>query len=253
MPHNERQARRSGVRRLALSSITFEEPTKPAQEPPIPTIQLQPSHADIVRAEDALRPRRVVRNGKSRPAPKKHRKPLVARQRYGLTRAEVAELLDKPDVTKDLPPTLCRQYRSLAARNITMGELAETYRVDSIAMEAIVEGWESDIVAKTCELYPRFHPQGTEPLNDRLGERAENEDEIAQGMDLAKSGGKSIGGRVVTGGTNSKGRPKKLFDFERHGQLTTTGYDPGRDRSGSKISEEDNYSENSGDDITRSE
>jgi hypothetical protein len=116
------------------------------------------------------------------------------------------------------------------------------------------DGWESQIIAKTYELYPRFKPRSAEPENSRDGEKAENEAETAQDADIAKTGGQSIGGRIVSGGLNSKGRPKKLFDFERSGRIRgTESAGPDHDYSGSHVGEEDNYGENSGDDIFRPE
>jgi hypothetical protein len=263
MKHREnrnqnRPARRNGVRRFAGSPFTNEESTTPAQEPLIPLHQLQPSHAEIVKAEDVLRPRRVVRNGKSKPAPKAFVKSRTARQRYRLSRRDVVAILNKPSVTESLPASLCSQYRALAAGNTTVQELAVKHHLSTIAMEAIVEGWESDIVAKACVIYPKFRPYGSDPENGRdIGEKSENEDEIAQDNDIAKTGGGAIGGRVISRG--SKATPgktlqnEKLDTFERSGRITVTSSSPGRDRSGSQVSEEDNYSENSGDDIPRSD
>lgn len=193
----------------------------------------------------------MVRDGKKkRAAPKTQPKPPATHKRYGLSRLEVAALLNKAGVTEALPPTLCAQFRRLAARNITIGDLAKEYRLSDAAMEELVggfDGWESRIIAKTCELYPRFRPYGTEPENARDGEKAENEAETAQDADIAKTGGGSIGGRIVSGGKSTAGRPKKLSDFQRSGRLKeTAGRDPGYDRSGSQVSEEDNYGEESG-------
>ena len=110
------------------------------------------------------------------------------------------------------------------------------------------DGWESQIIAKTCELYPKFRPYGTELENSRDGEKAENEAETAQDADITKTGGGSIGGRIVSGGKSpSSGRAKKLSDFERSGRLKERGgHNPDYDRSGSQVSEEDNYGEESG-------
>jgi hypothetical protein len=220
----------------------------------LPVAQLQPSLGEIKLAEEVLQPRKVVREGKVKPAPKPYVKPRTTRQRYGLSRKDVVALLDKPGVTEALPPTLGVQYRTLAARNISLDELAAKHHVSKIAMENIIDIWESDIVLKTCQLYPKFKPLSSEPENNRDGERAENETETAQDTDIAKSGGVSIGGRIISSGVNSKGRPKKVSDFERSGRITgTESAGPDHDRSGSAVSEEDDYGENSGDDIPRSE
>jgi hypothetical protein len=253
-----RAARRSGKRYLTGSSVTIEESTIPAQMPPIPLHQLQPSHAEIVKAEDTLRPRRIVRNGKSRVAHAPFVKARTARQRYRLSRRDVVGLLDKPGVTEALAPSMCEHYRALAAGNVSLEELAAKHRLGKIAMEAIIEGWESDIVSKACALYPKFHPFSSEPENARdIGEKSENDNETAQDNDIAKTGGGAIGGRVISRGAKTAlGKTfqnKKLDSFERSGRITTTDSRPNHDRSGSKVSEEDNYSENSGDDILRSD
>jgi len=217
----------------------------PPQEPSIPLAQLAPSIAEIKVAEDALAPRFVVREGRKKLAPKKFRKPLTARQRYGLTRVEVAALLDKPNVESKLPPRMCERYRRLANRNVSIEQLAVEDRISATAMEAVVEGWESDIVAETCRLYPKFLPSGAEPSNSRDAEKVENESEAAQDADILKSKGQSIGGRIISGGKLPTGRPRKLSDFERSGRLREAGCDSDYDQSGSQISEEDDYSEDS--------
>ena len=251
-------ARRNGIRYLVGSSLNDEEATRPAQEPPIPLHQLQPSHADIVRAEDALKPRVVIRNSKKKPAPKKPRRPLVARQRYGLVRTEVAALLNKPGMDKALPPTHRQQYKALAARNLTMDDLATKYRLDTPSMELIVEGWESDIVAKACELYPKFKPRGKFASADTLCIDPDATDEDAQDSEIENSGGKSIGGRVVSRGFNpKKGQYKRLDSFERRGRVHGGAPHPSEtaDDTGSSGSDglQDNYGEDSGDDLVRSD
>ncbi len=246
VPFLRPSTRRSGVRRLAGSFLTFEEPIAPAQVPSLPLRQLQPNMAEIKIAEDYLKPRKIVREGKKKSAPKKSRKPLTARQRYGLTRLEVSALLDKPDVASALPPWMCSRYRTLANRNISIEQLATEDHLSVTAMEAVVEGWESDIVAKTCELYPKFRPRGSESRYARSGEKTEEESLTAQDREVLKSGGRAIGGRIVSGGKHPvTGRPKKLSDFERSGRLKETGCDQNYDRTGSKISEEDDYGEDS--------
>jgi len=243
-----RPARRNGVRYLVGSSITNEEPTKPAQVPLISVTQLQPSHAEIVRAEDALQPRLVVRDGKKKRAPRNQQRPPAAHKRYGYSRAEVAALLDKPGVAEALPQALCEQFRRLAARNVTMSDLATENHLSEIAMEELVggfDGWESRIIATMCKLYPGFKPYSVKPGRD--GEKTENETEAAQDADIVKTGGGSIGGRIISGGKNpTTGRPRKLSDLERSGQIRETKCEPDYDRSGDKISEEDDYSEESG-------
>jgi hypothetical protein len=254
-----RPARRSGKHYLTGSSITIEEPQMPAQEPPIPLHQLQPSHADIVKAEDAIQPRRVVRDGKSKPAPKPFVKPITTRKRYRLSRRNVAALLDKPGVTEALPRSLCAQYQALAAGNVSLEELAAKHHLGRIAMESVVEGWESDIVLKVCQLFPKFHPWSSEPDNDQNGQIAENESESAQDADIANTGGESIGGRIISRGSKSapgkEFQNEKLDTFERSGRIhgTESARPASEDRSGSKVSEEDNYGEDSGDDIPRSD
>jgi hypothetical protein len=245
-----------GKRHLAGSPLTHELTSAPAQEPLLPISQLEPTIGDLKIAEEVLQPPLVVRDGKKKSAPKKYRKPLTARKRYGYSRLEVAALLDRPGVEEVLSETMVKQYRSFAHRNVTIGDLAKEYRVSETAMDVIVEGWESDIVAKTCEIYPRFQPFGTETPD--ASEKAENESEAAQDADVARTGGTSIGGRIVSRGLKpSPGKTfhnKKLDTFERSGPLAGTesaGPDP--DLSGSHVSEEDNYGENSGDDIWRSE
>jgi hypothetical protein len=243
---NERKPLRSGVRRLAGSLLTFEEPVAPAQVSSLPLGQLSPNMAELKIAEDFLKPRIVVREGKKKLAPPKFRKPLTARQRYGLTRVEIAVLMDKPNVESRLPPRMCQRYRRLADRNISIWQLAVEDHLSVTAMEAVVEGWESDIVAETCKLYPKFRPYGTEPLDLCNGEKTENESVTAQDAEVLKSGGRSIGGRIISGGKHPiTGHPRKLSDFERSGRLRETGCDPSYDRSGSQISEEDDYGENS--------
>lgn len=238
--------RRTGIRYLAGSFLPQEEPTTPAQAPLLPVEQLQPSIAEIKIAEEYLEPRRVVREGKTKRAPKKYRKPFTTRERYGLKRLEVAALLEKPGVAAALPPTHCTQYRALANRNITIEQLAVKHRVDPIAMAGIIEIWESDIVAKTCELYPQFHPRGSESRYRRDGEKTEEGSLTAQEVEILKSGGRAIGGRIVSGGKHPvTGRPKKLFDFERSGRIRETNSEQDFDRSGNQVSEEDDYGEDS--------
>jgi hypothetical protein len=246
-----------GKKHLAGSSLNSESISVPAQEPLLPVSQLEPNIAEIKRAEDILEPRVVNRDGKKKPAPKRQPPPVATRRRYGLTRSEVAALLNKPGVREALPQTLCKQYRALAARNATISHLAKENGLSDIGMKELVEGfdgWESQIIAKTYQLYPRFNPCGAELGNSGDGEKVENETEMAQDADIARTGGQSIGGRIVTGGSNSKGLQRKLFDFERSGRIRgTESAGPDHDHSGSRVSEEDNYSENSGDDIRRSE
>src|SRR5438132_1555633 len=83
------------------------------------------SDAEIVRAEDALKPRVVIRDGKKKPAPKKPPKHFTTRQRYSLTRLDVRDLLDKPGVAEALP--INQEYRALADRNISIEDLAEKH------------------------------------------------------------------------------------------------------------------------------
>jgi hypothetical protein len=242
----KRPARRSGVRRLAGSSITLEIPTKRAQEPIIPLEQLRPSHAEVTVVEDFIQPRLIVREGKKKRAPKKPRKRLSEREQKRMTRVEVAALLNKPGVEAALPQRWCKDYRALANRNVTIDELAKKYNLPAAAMEADIEGWESEFIGKTCQLFPKFQPRGTETGDRPIGEQAENEAEAAQSKDIIKTEGGSIGGRIVSGGRNPvTGRPRKLFDFERSGRLRETVSDPDDDRSGSQVSEEDDYGEDS--------
>jgi hypothetical protein len=241
-----RPVRKSGVRRLAGSFLTNDEPTKPTQESKLPLAQLVPSVSEIKIAEEALRPRVVIRRGKKVRAEKPYAKPRTTRQRYNLSRRDVASLLDKPGVADALPSTVCTQYQAVAAGNISLDELAVKHRVSRIAMEAIVEGWESDIVRQTCALFPKFQPYSSQPEHDSDGERSENQSENAQDREIAKTGGTSIGGRIVSVGTKASGKPKKLSDFERSGRLRETVCGPDHDRSGSHVSEEDDYGEESG-------
>jgi len=246
MVSQTRPAARRGIRYLAGSFLPQEGPIAAAQGPLLPLGQLQPNMAEIKIAEEYLEPRKIVRDGKKKPAPKKFRKRLTARQRYGLSRLEVSALLDKPDVASTLPSRMCSRYRTLANRNISIEQLAVEDHLSVTAMEAVVEGWESDIVAKTCELYPKFRPRGSESRYVRNGEKTEEESLTAQDREVLKSGGRAIGGRIVSGGKQPlTGRPKKLSDFERSGRLKETGCDQNYDRTGSKISEEDDYGEDS--------
>ncbi len=234
-------------------------PPPPSQESVIPLAELEPSPAEIRVAEEALEPRLLWRNGQKQSAPPKNHKSLSPRQRYGMSRMEIAALLEMPFVEQTLQQKrMVRDYRALANRNATIEELAPKYHVSPTAMEAIVEGWESDIIRKTCELYPKFHPRGSKPLNSRdHDERAENESEKSQDADIAKTGGVSIGGRVVSrGGKSGVGKTfhnMKLDTLERSGRISGTESAPNHDRTGGRISEEDDYSESSGDDIFRAE
>jgi hypothetical protein len=154
---------------------------------------------------------------------------------------------------------MCAGYRALAAGNVSLEELAAEHRIGKIGMEAIIEGWESDIVFKVCQLFPKFRPQSSEPNNDQNGQIAENESANAQDAVIAQTGGAEIGGRIISRG--SKATPGKTFQnekldtFERSGRIhgTESARPLNEDRSGSRVSDEDNYSENSGDDITRSD
>jgi hypothetical protein len=247
-----------GKKHLAGSSLNCESTSAPAQEPLLPVSQLVPNLAEIKRAEDILQPSVVVREGKKKRAPKKQLQPLAAHKRNGISRVRVAAWLSKPGVTEALPPTLGKQYRALAARNVTMSDLAREYSLSDIAMRELVEGpdgWESQIITKTLELFPGLKLHGIEPENSRDGEKAENETEFAQDSDVLKSGGVSIGGRIISRGFNEKkGQNRPLDNFERSGRIYgTESAQPDNDLSGSDLSEEDNYSEDSGDDIARSE
>jgi hypothetical protein len=198
-------------------------PHPPSQESVIPLGQLEPHPAEIKIAEEALEPRLVWRNGKKQAAPPRNRKPLTARQHCRMTRLQIAELLDRPFVEQTLQKRMVRDYRALANRNTTIANLASQYKISSTAMEEMIEGregWESDIIRKTCELCPKFRPGGrSKPLNSRDDEQAESESEKFQDSDIAKTGGGSIGGRVISrGGKTAAGKNfqnKKLDTFER--------------------------------------
>jgi hypothetical protein len=250
--------RRKGVRRLVGSFLTWEQPSALPQESVIPITQLHPNMAEIKVAEDTLQPRLIVRSGKKQRAPAKYVKPITTRKRYKMSRLEIAALLDKSGVSEKLPQSMCKHYKSLASRNITMEELAEKHKVSKVAMEAIVDGWESDIVAAMCQAYPKFEPRGTDNVNPNHSEQAEAESEAAQDAEVLKTGGESIGGRIISRGQkDTPGRTfqnKKLDTFERSGGLRgTESSTPDQDFSGGDIGEEDDYSEKSGDDIFRSE
>jgi hypothetical protein len=192
-----------GKKHLTGSFLNGESMSPPTQEPLLPVSQLEPNLAEIKKAEDVLQPRVVFRDGKKKPAPKPYVKPRTTRQLYRLSRRDIVALLDKPKVSEGLPSWMCKQYRALAARNITLDKLAEKHRISAVAMEAIVEGWESDIVSKTREIYQKFNPRGTE-ADDIQDEKTENETESAQDSDVLKSGGVSIGGRIISRGFNEK-------------------------------------------------
>jgi hypothetical protein len=166
-----------------------------------------------------------------------------------MTRVEVAALLNKPGLEAALPQRWCKDYRALANRNVKIEDLAEKYKISALAMETQVETWESEIIAKMCQLFPKFKPQGTEL---RAGSDAEAESETAQDAEITKTGGKSIGGRIVSRG--HKSTPGKIFQnerldtFRRSGRLyqTETHRPYNEDRTGGRVSEEDRYDEESG-------
>ena len=87
----------------------IESRSRPPQEPPIPLEQLTPTANEVNVATDSFG---LVR--KEKPKVTVHRKKPArtnptAREQYGLTRREIADLLDKPGMELALQPFELRQ------------------------------------------------------------------------------------------------------------------------------------------------
>ncbi len=187
--------------------------------------------------------------------------PKSKREQCGLSRRDVVAILDRIEAyrltkkdTPLLPERDTKNYRDLAAGNASVGELADRHKLSVVAFKVLVADIEKTIIDEAAYMRKRcgvnvlenlvLVPDEAEATNatERLGDESRAIDEKS----IAASGGASIGGRIISRGKDSKGKPLALDSFERGGKMTQTS--PSIMDEGSNTSrhvEEDDYSEDS--------
>jgi hypothetical protein len=263
----------------------IESSKRPPQQPPIPLRQLEPSHSQVVIAAENLEVddltrmrvdynevgiRKIVADrtldsggyswkaGKPvifRP-PIRQEKKVSTRERYGLSRREVADLLQNSKVAATLAgravlaPHEIRQFEALAAGNISEADLAKQIGGGAAGLKVFVDDWERKIIQTALlegVLKPLSQPRGGDDFDREI-----DAGDAAQQAAIERSGGASIGGSVITRGIGSKGQTLALDSFERGGQIRrSTG--SVADNDFSSAPGRDDYGPESGDDIPRSD
>lgn len=219
-----------------------------AQSPVV--AQTSPSRAEVlVMAENlGVQPKGLG------PVTPKRRKSL--RERRKLSRRDVLALFDRliaiPRARHDIfKPSEEQAYRDLCAGNAALAEIAERYRLTESGFTVLLEALEEEVIREALhwKLLDR----------DEIGagqtyDSIEEETEATQNRDVAKSGGGSIGGRIITREASTAPgntfRNRKLDSFERGGRLRMTGKSSGDPNDDLMEQQhgciEDDYSESSG-------
>jgi hypothetical protein len=179
---------------------------------------------------------------------------LSMRERFGLTRREVGQLLLNPEIAAAIAPHEVTQYKRLAAGNVSEEDLARELGLrDTIGLGAYLEGLEKPILQKALFLRIPIAPQSSEPRSIPDG------DDLAAGMDsseaaenaiIIRTGGESIGGRIVGAGTRATidgEKPLHLKSFEGSGRNLILSGSPAADTDESTHGAvEDDYGDESG-------
>lgn len=172
-----------GRRFLVGSVVTAEQPTKAAQTPPIPTQQLVPVHSEKVKARDALG-LQTKREKKVKRALDRVKNHTATRQRFGLSRRDVAKLLDRQDVTSRCEAYLVGNYVRLAEGNISEADLAKHMNVTVLGLNVLLATFEKEVItmslhagvrlkhAKPMPYDPEADFDKTKEQDDRLVDRA---------------------------------------------------------------------------------
>jgi hypothetical protein len=220
----------------------IESKSKPPQTPPIPTHQLLPTAGQEAATKQNLHIATVwhIRRGK-KPVPHvvssewaaaKGNK-LSMREHSGLSRRDVGQLLLNSDIAKSIAPHEVTQYKRLAAGNISEEDLAREIGLrDTAGLGAYLDNLEKQILRRALYLGIRFEGQ-TATHSEDFDRQADFDDE-SENASIVKTGGASIGGRIISRGPKmTEGRTftdEGLDSFERGGRLRTTG-NAGKDRS----------------------
>jgi hypothetical protein len=218
----------------------IESRTRPPQEPPIPLEQLVPTANEVKVVSDVFglerREKPKVTARRTKPTPRIPN----AREQYNLTRRDIATLLDTPGVESALQHYELRQYRELAAGNISEEDLAkEIGMADKVGIDVYVTDLETRIIRKA--LFLGVHLDEKVGVDTDTFDRTMDEDRAADERDIAASGGAAIGGSII-----SRGPGKALDSFERGGKIRTVrGGSPDRDLTGGEVDFGDDYGEDS--------
>lgn len=239
------------TRLIAGSALNTAREEKPPQAPPAPL-------AEVERQADFLAT--LLQHRKSR------RNPVSAREQFALTRREIVALLDDPRIATALDEDERRQYHQLAAGNISEKELwrdiltrqgipapetALEEAEEANEVRAYIEDLENRTIERAQFCGKRFATQKRVETN--TFDRTRGEDSAAQDRDIAASGGEAIGGSIIGGekrfgnkpGTTFR-PPKGITSFEKSGKIRwMPGGTEDHDRTGSEVSESDDYGEDS--------
>jgi hypothetical protein len=241
----------------------IESKGKPPQTPPIPIYQLLPTARQEAATKENLHMATVwhIRRGKkpashvvSSPWAAAKDKKLSMREKSGLTRRDISQLLLNPEITAAIAPHEVTQYKRLAAGNVSEEDLAQELGLrDTAGLGAYLEGLEKPILRKALFLRIPISPQSPEPRS------LSDSDELAAGMDsseaaenaiIIRTGGESIDGRIVGAGsraTNDGEKTLHLKSFEGSGRNLILSGSPEADTEESTHGAvEDDYSDESG-------
>jgi hypothetical protein len=175
------------------------------------------------------------KGSKGRTKPKQ--KTPNAREQYNLTRRDITELLDTPGVESALALFEVRQYRDLAAGNISETDLAtEVGMCSPVGVGVYISELETRIIRRALFVGVKL-VQKVAVVTDTF-DRTMDEDRAADERDIALSGGAAIGGSVIIGGQR-----KALGSFEHGGKIRTVkSGSPDRDLTGGDVDLGDDYS-----------
>jgi len=203
----------------------IESSKRPAQTPALPLEQLTATANEVNVVSEAFglvrreKPKLTVRR-KKQSAPKTP----TAREQYNLTRRDIAELLDTAGVETALTPKELQRYCDLAAGNLSEKDLATQIGMrDAVGVEVYISDLETRVIRKALFLGVRLQTQ-TKVDTDTF-DRTMDGERAAEGKAISESGGKLIGGSVITRGygtapgTTFSVRP--LDSFDRGGKLLT--------------------------------
>jgi hypothetical protein len=162
---------------------------------------------------------------------------LTARDRSGLTRRELALLLDRPGVAAKLMPWEVKLIRNLGDGNISFEEIGKRYGGGLEGAHILVAGIEREVLLAFAGSGGKL-PKAARP------DRNESEGVDHAGKDFAANGGGSvIGTAIVPDGDTIRWRPLKDFDTGTTKFVRGGSADP--DHSGGETSGSDDYSADS--------
>jgi hypothetical protein len=229
------------------------------ENPLPPSGQVDPTRSAQIIAQEYLNvpaKKQVVKGVVPKP-------PKSLREQNNLSRRDIVTILDKIEtrrtVKKDSPLLTARDakdYRALASNNITIEALASSQDLSVTALKVLLEETEKTILGEVQ--YLRQHgvnliegmirqPDAVEPKdegadqNDAIVAEAQENDQ----RDARFSSGGSIGGRIISRGKSSTGKPLALDSFERSGKMREEKQTPDEESNTSRHVEHDDYSEES--------